>query len=108
MEERLILRGQLRLDADIRRARWRGAEVPLTLGEYAIVERLASASDRDVTYRALYDVVRGRGFRAGAGEDGYRVNVRAFIKRIRRKFRDVDPRFDAIENYPGFGYRWRE
>ncbi|HEY1430871.1 MAG TPA: DNA-binding response regulator, partial [Stellaceae bacterium] len=37
---------------------------------------------------------------------GYRANVRTFIKRIRKKFRDVDPGFDHIENYAGFGYRW--
>jgi two-component system response regulator ChvI len=33
--------------------------------------------------------------------------VRTFIKRIRQKFREIDPEFDQIENYPGFGYRWR-
>ncbi len=37
---------------------------------------------------------------------GYRANVRTFIKRIRKKFRDGDPGFDHIENYAGFGYRW--
>jgi DNA-binding winged helix-turn-helix (wHTH) protein len=35
-----------------------------------------------------------------------RANLRTFIKRIRKKFRDGDPSFDQIENYPGFGYRW--
>jgi two-component system response regulator ChvI len=60
-----------------------------------------------VRYREIYDVVRGSGFVAGAGEDGYRANVRAFIKRIRQKFREVDDGFDRIENYAGFGYRWR-
>ncbi len=29
------------------------------------------------------------------------------IKRIRRKFESLDEGFTAIENYPGFGYRWR-
>ncbi len=52
--------------------------------------------------------MRGEGFIAGIGEEGYRANVRAFIKRIRQKFRDVDGEFDSIENYPGFGYRWRD
>jgi two-component system response regulator ChvI len=99
--------GELHLDAGARRAHWRGQPVPLTLGEYAIVERLCSECDRDVSYRALYDVVRGDGFVAGTGDNGYRVNVRAFVKRIRQKFRKVDPEFDAIENFPGFGYRWR-
>ena len=46
--------------------------------------------------------------RAGEGPEGYRANVRTFIKRIRQKFRNIDPQFEQIENYPGFGYRWRE
>ena len=51
-------------------------------------------------------IVHGEGFLAGDGEIGFRANVRAFIKRIRQKFRDVDPDFARIKNYPGFGYRW--
>lgn len=99
--------GDIQLDANRRRIDWRGASVSLTLGEYAIVERLRRQPEHDVSYRELYDVVRGHGFHAGTGEDGYRVNVRAFVKRIRQKFREVDPAFDAIENFPGYGYRWR-
>jgi two-component system response regulator ChvI len=34
--------------------------------------------------------------------------VRSAIKRIRNKFRDLDPTFDKIENYTGFGYCWRK
>lgn len=100
--------GPLRLYPDRRRASWKGREVSLTLREYAIVESLAQQPGRDLKYRSLYDLVRGSGFSAGTGEEGYQTNVRAFIKRIRRKFRDIDPDFNAIENYPRFGYRWRE
>jgi two-component system, OmpR family, response regulator ChvI len=50
--------------------------------------------------------VHGKDFIAGHGAEGYRANVRTFIKRIRKKFRDCDPDFDRIDNYPGFGYRW--
>ena len=28
------------------------------------------------------------------------------IKRIRNKFRAIDPEFSEIENYQSFGYRW--
>lgn len=98
---------ELRLLSQDRRVYWRDREVPLTAGEYRIVAELAVNAGRDRSYRELYDVVRGPGFAAGSGPDGYRVNVRAFMKRIRRKFRGIDPHFDAIENYPGFGYRWR-
>ena len=100
--------GPLELAHDTARASWNGARVDLTLGEYNIVRYLAERSGQDVRYRELYDLVRGKGFIAGAGADGYRANVRTFIKRIRQKFRDMDPAFDRIENYPGFGYRWRQ
>jgi DNA-binding response OmpR family regulator len=53
-----------------------------------------------------HDLVHGKDFIAGNGSEGYRANVRTFIKRIRKKFRDVDPGFDHIENYASFGYRW--
>src|SRR3546814_7940754 len=80
--------------------------VDLTLTEFNIVRLLASVHESDVSYRQIYDLVRGKNFVAGYGEDGYRVNVRSFIKRIRQKFREVDDTFACIGNYPGFGYRW--
>ncbi len=89
------------------RALWKGCELPLTVTEFEIVRMLVAKSGGDVGYRELYDAVHGAGFFAGMGPGGYRANVRAFIKRIRQKFRDVDPEFDRIENYAGFGYRWR-
>ncbi len=80
----------------------------LTLSEFGIVRFLVTKSGGDVTYRQIYDMVRGKDFLAGYGAEGYRANVRSFIKRIRKKFRDVDSDFDRIDNYPGFGYRWRD
>lgn len=97
----------LALDEVSRRAHWRGRLVELTLSEFAMVQTLAAKAGRDVSYRELYDSGRGKGFHAGAGEDGYRTNVRAAIKRIREKFKAVDADFDHIANYPGFGYAWR-
>lgn len=98
---------KLRLDLTSHRAFWSGEELGLTLTEFGMVKQLAGRAGKDVTYRDLYDVVHGRGFHAGQGSDGYRANVRAAIKRIRQKFKEVDGDFDQIENYPGFGYRWR-
>lgn len=95
------------LDVASARASWNGQQVELTHGEFKVVQLLAQRVGRDVGYREIYDAVRGVGFEAGQGPDGYRANVRAMVKRIRQKFRDLDPDFDAIETYPGFGYRWR-
>jgi two-component system response regulator ChvI len=98
--------GLLKLDMDSHRAEWRQCAVVLSVTEFKIVRLLAERMGRDVSYRDIYDLVHGVGFHAGEGSDGFRTNVRAFMKRIRQKFRDVDPRFDGIQNYPGFGYRW--
>jgi two-component system, OmpR family, response regulator ChvI len=99
--------GKLLLRPDISRAYWKGVDVDLTLGGYNIVHLLASNVGQYLTYRAIYDRLRYKDFIAGSGSDGYRMNVRSAIKRIRNKFHDLDPTFDEIENYQGFGYRWK-
>ncbi len=101
----LRVAGPLRLDSNLHRIQWRGREVELTFGEFRVVELLVRAG-RDLTYREIYDALRGENFAAGDGPEGYRANVRALIKRIREKFVTVDPHFAGIANYPGFGYRW--
>jgi len=100
--------GKLLLRPDVSRAYWKDADLDLSLGEYNIVYLLASNVGRYVTYRAIYDRLHYEGFIAGDGVDGYRGNVRSAIKRIRNKFRSLDPTFDEIENYSGFGYCWKK
>jgi two-component system response regulator ChvI len=104
----VLRRGQLELRQDIHRAYWRDTQVDLTLSEFGIVRFMAFQAEGDVTYRQIYDVVRGKDFAAGYGSEGFRANVRSFIKRIRKKFREADPEFEGIDNYPGFGYRWHD
>jgi len=107
-DEALPLRcGSLSLDAASHGVQWRGQKISLTFGEFRVVSMLAQAG-RDVTYREIYDALRGENFIAGDGTEGYRTNVRALIKRLREKFTAADPSFAAITNYPGFGYRWME
>jgi len=106
--DRSMICGKLLLRPDVSRAYWQDTDLDLTLGEYNIVHLLASNVGKYVTYRAIYDRLHYEGFIAGNGADGYRANVRSAIKRIRNKFRDLDPTFDKIENYTGFGYCWRK
>ncbi len=103
-----VVVGPLSLERTSHRATWQETEVPLTVNEFLIVDHLASKVGHDSRYREIYNVIHGTGFSAGEGSEGFRSNVRAFIKRIREKFTAIDPDFDAIENYPGFGYRWRQ
>jgi len=99
--------GRLELRFDINRASWAGMPIDLTLTEFKIVALLARRAGEDVPYREIYDIVHGRDFVAGYGDEGYRPNVRTFIKRIRKKFHEVDPSFAHIQNYAGFGYRYQ-
>ncbi len=102
----LLRLGSLELRQEHSRAFWKDTRIDLTLTEFNIVSLMAAKPEQDVSYRQIYDLVHGKDFVAGFGPSGYRANVRAFIKRIRQKFRAADPAFDCIKNYPGFGYRW--
>jgi two-component system, OmpR family, response regulator ChvI len=106
--DRSMICGKLLLRPDLSRAYWKDADLDLTLGEYNILHLLASNAGRYVTYRAIYDRLHYEGFIAGSGADGYRANVRSAIRRIRKKFRSIDPTFDEIANYNGFGYCWKK
>src|SRR3546814_20866198 len=103
-----ILRlGPLDIHFRINRANWDGQPLPLTTTEFRVVQLLASRAGEDVSYRAIYDVVHGRGFIAGDGSEGYRTNVRSMIQRIRQKFRQVDANFAETEKSTGLGDRLR-
>lgn len=85
---------------------WRGTELLLTVGEYRVLDHMVSRPGTWVTYREVYDIVHYPGFIGGHGDEGYKSNVRSLVKRLRNKFRAVDPIFDRIANYCGHGYRW--
>ncbi len=99
--------GHLTLMLQAGRALWNGEDVDLTLCEFKIVHHLVQGGGRYAGYREIYDCMHYRGFVAGAGDDGYRVNVRSAIRRLRSKFRSFDPAFDEIENVASAGYAWR-
>jgi two-component system response regulator ChvI len=99
--------GKLLLRPNDCRAYWNEVDVGLTATEYDIVRLLVSNIGHFQTYRAIYDIQYYQGFAAGHGRDGHRTNVRSSIRRIRRKFCELDPTFAEIETFNGIGYRWR-
>jgi two-component system response regulator ChvI len=103
-----VFNGRLRLKPSVCSTLWDGKPVELTVTEFRIIRLLVRRSGDNVSYREIYDCVHGAGFIAGYGDDGFRTNVRSLIKRIRQKFRAIDPDFAQIENLPSFGYRWRD
>lgn len=104
--QRHVEHGRLVLKPRESRAFWDGVDLDLTLGEFKIVRLLIANAGRCVTYRQLYDCMHYKGFVAGHGDEGFRMNVRAAIKRVRNKFRACDPEFREIENFAAVGYVW--
>jgi two-component system response regulator ChvI len=99
--ERLV-RGRLDMDPARHKVLWGGNEVVLTVTEFMILEALAQrpgfVKSRDQLMDAAY-------------QDDVYVDDRTIdshIKRLRRKFRQVDPEFKAIETLYGVGYRFGE
>lgn len=95
-----MVRGDLVVDSARHRVTWKGEAVSLTVTELMILEALATRPGVVKSRSALMDV---------AYQDDVFVDDRTIdshIKRIRRKFRTVDPDFDAIDTLYGAGYRF--
>ena len=97
-----LKRGRLTLDPARHDCLWEGRPVRLTVTEFLLLQSLAQrpgfVKSRDNLMDAAY-------------EDQVYVDDRTIdshIKRMRKKFREVDPEFDAIETLYGVGYRYRE
>ncbi|MGY2736460.1 response regulator [Sphingomonas sp. UYP23] len=97
-----LVRGRLAMDTARHRVTWGGETVVLTVTEFLILETLAQRPGIVKTRNQLMDA---------AYHDDIYVDDRTIdshIKRVRRKFRQVDPEFDAIETLYGAGYRFSE
>ncbi len=97
-----MLRGRLRMDPARHRVSWDGKDVTLTVTEFMILEALAQRPGVVKSRNQLMDV---------AYHDDIYVDDRTIdshIKRMRRKFRQVDDSFKAIETLYGVGYRFGE
>lgn len=97
-----LVRGRLEMDPDRHLVRWGGHPVTLTVTEFMILEALAQRPGVVKTRNQLMDV---------AYQDDVYVDDRTIdshIKRLRRKFREADPDFNAIDTLYGAGYRFSE
>ncbi len=99
---KIIERGKLAMDPDRHSCTWDGKPVTLTVTEFLILQSLAQrpgiVKSRDALMDAAYD-------------DQVYVDDRTIdshIKRLRKKFNQVDPVFDGIETLYGVGYRFKE
>lgn len=101
-DKQMITRGALTMDSNRHACSWNGEPVRLTVTEFLILESLAHrpgyVKSRDQLMDAAYD-------------DQIYVDDRTIdshIKRLRKKFRQVDSSFDSIETLYGVGYRYNQ
>jgi two-component system response regulator ChvI len=96
----LIERGRLIIDPDRHLVTWNGEAVTLTVSELLLLIARAERPGIVKSRNQLLDV---------AYQDDVYVDDRTIdshIKRIRKKFRSIDPDFDGIETLYGAGYRF--
>ena len=98
----VIKRGKLSLNMDRYECFWEETPIRLTVTEFLLLECLASrpghVKSRDQLMSSAYD-------------DNIYVDDRTIdshIKRLRKKFKDIDKNFKSIETLYGVGYRYIE
>lgn len=98
----VLNRGDLVMDEDRHACTWQDKPVTLTVTEFLILQSLAQRPGIVKSRNALMDA---------AYDDQVYVDDRTIdshIKRLRKKFKQVDKAFDMIETLYGVGYKFKE
>jgi len=101
-EAKILERGRLKMDPERHTCTWDGTPVTLTVTEFLILQALATRPGVVKSRNALMDA---------AYDDQVYVDDRTIdshIKRLRKKFKVVEPEFEMIETLYGVGYRFKE
>jgi two-component system response regulator ChvI len=101
-DDQVMKRGDLVLDKARHMVTWKGETVNLTVTEFLLLECLARRPGHVKNRDQLID---------GAYGEHIYVDDRTIdshVKRIRRKFREVDSDFSEIETLYGVGYRYKQ
>jgi two-component system response regulator ChvI len=93
--------GDLELDLQRYLVKWEGKPVDLTVTEFMMLHALVKHPGHVKTRKQLT--------KEGYPNDAYVSDrtVDSHIKRLRRKFEEIDSKFDAIDTVYGVGYRYR-
>ena len=100
-DEELLARGPLTLDSASHMCTWRDRPVNLTVTEFLLLQALARRPGHVKTRDQLID--------AAYGESIYVDDrtIDSHVKRLRKKFKEIDAEFSEIETLYGVGYRYR-
>jgi len=98
----VLVRGSLVMDTDRHSCTWNDEDVQLTVTEFLLLKALATRPGHVKSRDQLMD--------AAYGESIYVDDrtIDSHIKRLRKKFRQVDNKFSQIETLYGVGYRYSE
>ncbi len=97
-----IVRGRLTMDPARHHVTWDGTPLALTVTEFLILEALANRPGVVKSRNQLMDAA----YTDEAFIDDRTID--SHIKRLRRKFREADGEFSAIDTLYGAGYRFEE
>ncbi len=102
LSDKAIVRGDLVLDPDRHLCTWKGEPVNLTVTEFLLLQSLAQRPGHVKNRDQLID--------AAYGENIYVDDrtIDSHIKRLRKKFREIDTAFSDIETLYGVGYRYKD
>jgi DNA-binding response OmpR family regulator len=94
--------GDLELDLQRYTVKWKSAPVNLTVTEFMMLHALVRHPGHVKTRKQLHQ--------DGYPHDAYVTDrtIDSHIKRLRRKFEEVDAAFDRIDTVYGLGYRYKE
>ncbi len=94
--------GDLELDLQRYTVKWKGQPVSLTVTEFLMLQALVRHPGHVKSRKQLHQ--------DGYPHDAYvsERTIDSHIKRLRRKFEEVDAAFDRIETVYGLGYRYAE
>jgi two-component system response regulator ChvI len=94
--------GELELDLQRYTVRWKGLPLNLTVTEFMMLHALIRHPGHVKTRKQLHQ--------DGYPHDAYVSDrtIDSHIKRVRRKFEEVDATFDRVDTVYGLGYRWKD
>jgi two-component system OmpR family response regulator len=97
-EDEIIHRGALTINKDRMSVKWNQTTVDLTVTEFWMLYALANHPGHVKTRNQLMDAA------STVLDDN---TITSHIKRIRKKFQQIDPEFSGIQTAYGMGYRWQ-
>lgn len=102
LSDTALVRGDLVLDPARHHVQWKGQTVDLTVTEFLILQGLAQRPGHVKSRDQLIDIAYGEHIYV---DDR---TIDSHIKRLRKKLRDTDSEFNAIETLYGLGYRYKD